>query len=185
MNGHDEPAAGKPPRHQGLVTASLDSRGWLSKSQLPELLGRHQRTSFLIASGLSTAGSFASITAKGWILMDRSGNPLLLALHLALLALPSLLVSGPAGVATDRHGAARVLVLAQWGLFTAALLGAVAIPLTSGSLQLALLLTSTLLLGIASAYELTARNKYCALMVDKPEQLAPYLTKFSVVFNLG
>ena len=138
MNGQDEPAPGKPPLHQGLGTASLDSRGWLSKSQLPELLGRHQRTSFLIASGLSTAGSFASITAKGWILMDRSGNPLLLALHFALLALPSLLVSGPAGVATDRHGAARVLVLAQWGLFTAALLGAVSIPLTSGSLQLAL-----------------------------------------------
>jgi len=185
VNGQDEPAPGKRRRHQGLAGAGGGNWGWLNKSQFPELLRGHQRTSFLIASGLSTAGSFASITAKGWILMERSGNPLLLALHFALLAMPSLLVSGPAGVATDRHGAARVLVLAQWGLFTAALLGAVSIPLTSGSLQLALLLTSTLLLGIASAFELTARNKYCALMVDKPEQLAPYLTKFSVVFNLG
>jgi hypothetical protein len=185
VNRQDDQAHGKRRRGQGLGAPGLASWGWLGNSRLPEFLGRHQRTTFLLASGLSTAGSFASITAKSWILMDRSGNPLLLALHFALLALPSLLVSGPAGVATDRHGAARVLVLAQWGLFAAALLGAVSIPLTSGSLQLALLLTSTLLLGIASAYELTARNKYCALMVDKPEQLAPYLTKFSVVFNLG
>jgi len=146
---------------------------------------RHQRTTFLVASGLSTAGSFAGLTAKGWILLDGSNNPLLLALHFALLAMPTLLVSGPAGVATDRHGAERVLVLAQWGLFAAGILGAVAIPLTTGDLQVVLLLLSTLLVGIASAYELTARNKYCALLVDQPEQLAPYLTSFSVVFNVG
>ena len=146
---------------------------------------RHQRTTFLVASGLSTAGSFAGLTAKGWILLDGSNNPLLLALHFAALAMPTLLVSGPAGVATDRHGAERVLVLAQWGLFAAGILGAVAIPLSVGGLQVGLLLTSTLLVGIASAYELTARNKYCALLVDEPDQLAPYLTSFSVVFNVG
>jgi len=146
---------------------------------------RHQRTTFLVASGLSTAGSFAGLTAKGWILLDGSNNPLLLALHFAALAMPSLLVSGPAGVATDRHGAERVLVLAQWGLFAAAVLGAVAIPLSSGGLQMGLLLSSTLLVGIASAYEVTARNKYCALLVDEAAQLAPYLTSFSVVFNVG
>lgn len=152
---------------------------------LLQLLLRHQRTTFLVASGLSTAGSFAGLTAKGWILLDGSNNPLLLALHFAALAMPSLLVSGPAGVATDRHGAERVLVLAQWGLFAAGILGAIAIPLTTGALQMGLLLTSTLLVGIASAYELTARNKYCALLVEEPEQLAPYLTSFSVVFNVG
>lgn len=146
---------------------------------------RHQRLTFLVASGLSTAGSFAGLTAKGWILLDGSNNPLLLALHFALLAMPTLLVSGPAGVATDRHGAERVLVLAQWGLLAAGILGAVAIPLTTGDLQVGLLLLSTLLMGIASAYELTARNKYCALLVDHADQLAPYLTSFSVVFNVG
>ncbi len=146
---------------------------------------RHQRTTFLVASGLSTAGSFAGLTAKGWILLDGSNNPLLLALHFAALAMPTLLVSGPAGVATDRHGAERVLVLAQWGLFAAGILGAVAIPLTAGTPQIILLLTSTLLVGVASAYELTARNKYCALLVEEDGQLAPYLTSFSVVFNVG
>jgi len=146
---------------------------------------RHQRTTFLVASGLSTAGSFAGLTAKGWILLHGSNNPLLLALHFAALALPTLLVSGPAGVVTDRHGAERVLLLAQWGLFAGGLVGAVAIPLTGGAAQMALLLTSTLLVGIASAYELTARNKYCTLLVDDAGQLAPYLTSFSVVFNVG
>jgi MFS family permease len=148
-------------------------------------LKRHQRTTFLVASGLSTAGSFAGLTAKGWILIDGSDSPLLLALHFAALALPSLAVSGAAGVLTDRLGSERVLIRAQWGLFGAGVLGAVAIPLSTGQLQMGLLLVSTLLIGIASTFELTARNKYCALLVDEPGQLAPYLASFSVVFNVG
>ena len=148
-------------------------------------LRRHQRTTFLVASGLSTAGSFAGLTAKGWILIDGSNNPLLLAVHFAALALPSLLVSGPAGELTDRLGSETVLIRAQWGLFGAGVLGAIAIPLTTGSAQVALLLLSTLLVGVASTFELTARNKYCALLVAGPDQLAPYLASFSVVFNVG
>jgi len=152
---------------------------------IPPWLKRHQRTTFLVASGLSTAGSFAGLTAKGWILIDGSDSPLLLALHFAALALPSLAVSGAAGVLTDRLGSERVLIRAQWGLFGAGVLGAVAIPLSTGQLQMGLLLVSTLLIGIASTFELTARNKYCALLVDEPGQLAPYLASFSVVFNVG
>jgi MFS family permease len=148
-------------------------------------LRRHQRTTFLVASGLSTAGSFAGLTAKGWILIDGSDNPLVLALHFAALALPSLAISGVAGVLTDRLGSERVLIRAQWGLFAAGVLGAIAIPIATGGLQMGLLLLSTLLIGIASTFELTSRNKYCALLVDEPEELAPYLASFSVVFNVG
>lgn len=146
---------------------------------------RNQRTTFLIASGLSTAGSFAGLTAKGWILMDQTSNPLLLALHFGALAMPSLLASGRAGVLTDRIGCEQVLIRSQWGLAAGAALGAVAIPWLTGAAQVSLLLLSTLVVGLASAFELTARNKYCALLVDKPAQLAPYLTSFSVVFNVG
>jgi MFS family permease len=144
-----------------------------------------QRSIFLVASGMSTAGSFAGLTAKGWILMNGTENPMLLALHFAALSLPTLLVSGPAGVRTDRVGCETVLIQAQWALLAAGLLGALSIPLLEGTAQVGALLGSTLLVGIASAYELTARNKYCALLVDEPTQLAPYLTSFSVVFNVG
>lgn len=146
---------------------------------------RRQRSSFLIASGLSTAGSFAGLTAKGWILLQGSGSPLLLALHFAALSLPSLLVSGPAGVLTDRLGSERVLIRAQWALFASAALAALAIPLLQGRPQVLVLLLSTLLVGVASTYELTARNKYTALLVDEPGQLAPFLATFSVTFNVG
>ena len=148
-------------------------------------LRRHQRGSFLLASGLSTAGSFAGLTAKGWILLHGTGNPLLLAVHFAALALPALLFSGPAGVATDRLGCEKVLIRAQWALFAGGCLGALAIPLLHGRAQVALLLLSTLVVGVAGSFEQTARNKYCALLVAGPEQLAPYLTSFSVVFNVG
>ena len=144
-----------------------------------------QRQLFLIASGVSTAGSFAGITAKGWILMKGGVDPFVLALNFAALSLPTLLISGPAGVRTDRVGCERVLVQAQWALLAAAGLGALAIPLLEGTAQVLLLLLSTLLVGIAGAYELTARNKYCSILVERPEQLAGYLTSFSVVFNVG
>ena len=148
-------------------------------------LRRQQRSTFLVASGLSTAGSFAGLTAKGWLLMHGSHNPLLLALHFAMLTLPTLVVSGWAGVLTDEVGSERVLIRAQWGLFVAAVLAAIAIPISQGGLQALLLLASTLGVGIASAYELTARNKYCALLVDRPDELGSYLTSFSVVFNVA
>ena len=144
-----------------------------------------QRIIFLIASGLSTAGSFAGLTAKGWILMDETNEPMVLALHFAALSLPTILVSGPAGVRTDRIGCERVLIQAQWALLGAGLLGALSIPLFQGQAQVVMLLASTLLVGIAGAYELTARNKYCALLVDDNSELAPFLTSFSVVFNVG
>ncbi len=146
---------------------------------------RHQRTTFLIASGLSTAGSFAGLTAKGWILMDSTGSPMVLALHFAVLSLPTILISGPAGKLTDRLGCETVLVRSQWGLFASAVLGALAIPLFEGMAQVVILLLSTLLMGLAGSFELTARNKYSALLVDRPEQLAPYLASFAVVFNVG
>jgi MFS family permease len=148
---------------------------------------RHQRALFLLASGLSTAGSFAGLTAKGWLLLHDSGSPLLLSLHFGALALPTLVFSGPAGVLTDRLGSEAVLIRAQWGLLAASGLGAVAIPLLTHwpVALMSMLLLSTLLVGVASSYELTARNKYCALLVEEPEQLAPYLASFSVVFNVG
>jgi hypothetical protein len=57
--------------------------------------------------------------------------------------------------------------------------------MSQGAIQAMLLLASTLGVGIASAYELTARNKYCALLVERPDQLGSYLTSFSVVFNVA
>jgi hypothetical protein len=140
---------------------------------------------FLAVSGLSIAGSFAGITAKGWILLQGTQNPMVLALHFGALALPSLVASGPAGVLTDRLGAEAVLIRAQMGLLVAAAAAALALPLLQGGSQVLMLLFSTLAIGVASTYELTARNKYCALLVDNPQQLAPYLTSFSVVFNVG
>ncbi len=140
---------------------------------------------FLAASGLSTVGSFAGLTAKSWILLDGTGNPLLLALHFAALALPSLLVSGAAGVLTDRVGSEWVLIRAQWALLGCASLAALAMPFFSGQPQVAVLMLSTLLGGVASTYELTARNKYTALLVERPKDLPPYLTSFSIVFNIG
>jgi hypothetical protein len=148
-------------------------------------LRQRQRSVFLVASGLSTVGSFAGLTVKGWILLDGTGDPMLLALHFAALSLPSLLVSGSAGVLTDRVGSEKVLIRAQWALLACASLAALAMILPRGPIQVAGILLSTLLGGVASTYELTARNKYTALLVERAEDLPGYLTSFSIVFNVG
>ncbi len=148
-------------------------------------LRQRQRSVFLVASGLSTVGSFAGLTVKGWILLDGTGDPMLLALHFAALSLPSLLVSGAAGVLTDTVGSEKVLIRAQWALLACASLGVLAMTLPRGPLQVVGILLSTLLGGVASTYELTARNKYTALLVDRAEELPGYLTSFSIVFNVG
>jgi MFS family permease len=176
LKADQPPGESGPPGHQG----GPGGRRWLAGLSLAR-----QRQIYLLASGLSTAGSFAGLTAKSWILLQASGNPLILALHFATLSLPSLLLSGPAGVATDLLGCETVLIRAQWGLLGAALLGALAIPLLHGQAQVLMLLLSTLLVGVASIYELTARNKYSALLVEDPEKLGPYIASFSVVFNVG
>lgn len=148
-------------------------------------LRQRQRGVFLAASGMSTVGSFAGLTAKGWILLDGTGHPGLLALHFAALSLPSLMVSGSAGVLTDRVGCEWVLIRAQWALLASASLAVLAMGLPGGGIQVAGILLSTLLGGVASTYELTARNKYTALLVERPEDLPAYLTSFSIVFNVG
>jgi len=137
----------------------------------------HQRQLFLLASGVSTAGSFAGLTAKGWVLMDSSDNALVLALHFAAIALPSLLISGPAGVRADRVGCERVLIQAQWALLGAGILAALAVSFLNESVKVVALLTSTFLVGVAGAFELSARNKYCMLLVDGPDQLPAYLNQ--------
>jgi MFS family permease len=148
-------------------------------------LRQRQRKVFLVASGLSTMGSFAGLTVKGWILLDGTGDPLLLALHFAALSLPSLMVSGAAGVLTDRVGCEWVLIRAQWALLAFSSLAALAMILPRGPIQVGGILLSTLLGGLASTFELTARNKYTALLVEQPEDLPAYLTSFSIVFNVG
>ncbi len=110
--------------------------------------------------------------------------------HVARPALCSSLTPDPdrewsAGVRTDRIGCEQVLIQAQWALLGAGLLAALSIPLLVGTAQVAVLLASTLLMGIASAYELTARNKYCALLVDDPRTLAPTSPAFRLFSMLG
>ena len=117
--------------------------------------------------------------------MEVASDPLVLALHFGAFSLPTLVFSGLAGVLTDRLSCEKILVRAQLALLGTSSLGALAISLLGGTSQVLALLGSSALIGVASSFEITARSKYCALLVPDPEQLAGYLTSFSVVFNIG
>lgn len=150
------------------------------------LLQRRQRQCFLVAACLSSIGSFASIVAKGWLIQNMTQQPLLLAVNFACLSLPAIFLSSHAGTLTDRLGAEPVLKRSQYFLLLGAIVSAIGYLLCSGWVigQVTALIGGTLIVGIASAYELTSRLKYVGLVV--PEAiLAGYLAQFSVAFNVA
>jgi MFS family permease len=149
-------------------------------------LRRQQNLFFLLAAGISSIGSFAGLITKGWLINETTHQPLLLAINFACLSLPALVFSQHAGVLTDRRGAEFVLIRAQWWLLLGSLVAALGYPLfrQATSFSIGVLIASTLVVGIASSYELTARTKYVSLLVPE-SHLPSYLAQFSVVFNVA
>ncbi len=155
------------------------------RDRLPALRAR-QNALFLWAAGISIVGSFAGIIAKGWLINTLTGQPMLLAINFACLTLPALFLSRQAGLLTDRIGAEPVLKRAQYFLLLGAVVGTVGFTVARPwpPVAVAMLIVGTLIVGCASAYELTARTKYASLLVPEAE-VGAYLASFSVVFNVA
>jgi MFS family permease len=153
---------------------------------LIDRLRRQQNLLFLLAAGISSIGSFAGLITKGWLINETTQQPLLLAVNFACLALPALVFSQHAGVLTDKRGSAFVLIRAQWWLLIGSLVATLGYPLfrQTAALSVGILIAGTLVIGVASSYELTARTKYVSLLVPE-SQLPGYLAQFSVVFNVA
>ncbi|ABB56824.1 MFS transporter [Synechococcus elongatus] len=162
-----------------MLVKTSESR-WLVPFQ------RRQRQCFLVAAGVSSIGSFAGIIAKGWLIQDMTQQPLLLAVNFACLSLPAVFLSPHAGTLTDRIGSESVLKRSQYFLLIGAIFSAIGYVLCNGWVagQVTALIGGTLIVGIASAYELTSRLKYVGLIVPEAT-LAGYLAQFSVIFNVA
>jgi MFS family permease len=130
---------------------------------------------------LSLTGTWMQSTAQGWLVLELTDSAFLLGLVTAAGALPILLFTLYAGVIADRHDKRRIILVAQATALVLAL--ALALLTDSGLITIQLILMVVLLLGVANAFEVPARQSFFVDLVGK-EDLTNAIALNSSAFNL-
>ncbi len=116
---------------------------------------------FWIGQTLSLMGTWMQTMAQGWLALQLSNSAFIVGLVSAIGSLPILVLSLPAGVVTDRVRKLTLVTICQSLLLVeATLLWAFT---ATNRITIALLLTLAAFNGIASAFEIPARQ---SLMID-------------------
>lgn len=138
---------------------------------------------FLCGQLLSTAGSWMTRVAIGWLVFRLTGSALWLGIAGFVGQMPVLLLSPLSGAAVDRFGRRRVLAVAYvLALFQALGLAAFA---WSGALDIATLLAMALARGGIAALELPARQAFLCRTKGGEGACLPALAADSLVVNIG
>lgn len=134
------------------VAATL---GWRAPLRLPAFRR-------LWASGMLITFSFQlERVAIGWLVLDRTGSPLLAALTFAVRSAPNLVVGPLGGAAADRFPRARLLATSM--TVRAVAFGALGLLVLSGIDGVALMLGFVAVSGVLKTFEMPAEQ---ALIVD-------------------
>lgn len=119
---------------------------------------------YLAGSVISNTGTWLQRTAQDWlVLKPLHGGGTDLGIVTALQFLPVLLVTPYAGVVADRFPKRRMLQVTQLGMATASfVLGMLAL---SGSAQIWMVYVLSFLFGVASSFDVPARQSFVSEMV--------------------
>jgi MFS family permease len=110
-------------------------------------------------SGLLTGSGYAGETVVlGWLLLDRTDSPLVVASGIALRALPNLLLGIPGGALADRVDRRRLIRVVT--TVTALVTATLGLLQLAGVLGVALILAGTFVGGCSRALGQTARSSY-------------------------
>lgn len=132
--------------------------------RLPALTAPAYRR-FIAAAFVGNVGLWMQATAQGWLVLDLTGSPAMLGLVGALSALPTLLLSLPAGVLADRIDRRRLLVGTQLAVATFALV--LAVLTTTGIVAFWQVLLLAVLAGSAQAIATPAFQAIVPSLVDR------------------
>lgn len=137
---------------------------------------------FWIGQTLSLMGTWMQTMAQGWLALKLTNNAFLVGLVAAVGSLPILVLSLPAGVVTDRVNKLRLVMICQSLLLTEAL---ILWGLTfTGRITIGLLLLLATFNGIASAFEIPARQSLMIELVGR-DDLHDAIALNSSGFNLA
>jgi MFS family permease len=138
---------------------------------------------FLAGQFISLVGTWLQSVALGWLLYRLTRSALLLGLAGFLTQIPTLVLSPLAGVWADRWNRHRMVIGTQL-LSMVQALALAALVLSHREAVLPILLLN-LLLGIANAVDVPARQSFVVEMVAGGEDLANAIALNSSIFNLA
>jgi MFS family permease len=146
-------------------------------------LGHRNFRLFLAGQFISLIGTWMQSVALGWLLYRLTHSAFLLGLAGFLTQIPALVLSPLAGVWVDRWNRHRMVIGTQ-ALAMVQALGMAALVL-SGHAAVAPILALNLLLGIANAADVPARQAFVIEMVAGSDDLPNAIALNSSVFNLA
>lgn len=130
----------------------------------------------------SSMGMWMDQIARGWLIYEMTGSPFLLGLTSALKAAPMLFLSIFAGVIADRYSRKKLMMISQ--AFSVALNLILAILIVTHTVQVWHVLVTSLVLGIAQAFDQPARSVMISDLVDS-KYLNNAISLNSVAFNIS
>lgn len=137
---------------------------------------------FAAGQTISMVGTWMQAIALGWLVLEMTGSPFDVGLVTTLNTLPILLFTLYGGVVADRVDKRRfIMVLQSTMLVEAALLAYLTL---SGQVTIAWIWGLALALGLATAFEVPARQSYLVELVP-PDDLVSAAAFNSTIYNLA
>jgi MFS family permease len=143
----------------------------------------HHRNFRLFTTGqsISLVGTWMQQVAVGWLVYRLTQSPLLLGLVSFASLAPGFVIAPFAGVLADRHDKRRIVTLTQVVMMLQAL--ALALLILTGQVTIGWILALMTLLGIATGFDIPARQAFLIDMVDDRADLPNAIALNSSIFN--
>ncbi len=137
---------------------------------------------FYIGQMVSLIGTWARTAAVGWLAFQLTHSRLLLGVTFTLNTLPPLFISAYAGTLADRLPRLGIFKTTTWFAFASSAL--IAVLDFTGHLSYSLLALFSLLWGLASAFEMPARQSLMVELVG-PKELVNAISLNSAMVNVA
>ena len=144
-------------------------------------LGHRNFRLFVVGQGISVIGTWMQQIATVWLVFRLSHSSLLLGVADFTAQIPAALLLPLAGVLTDRWNRHRTVLVTQTLMMVQAF--ALMALTVAGVISVWQILMLSALLGVASAFDCTARQAFVIEMVDGHDDLGNAIAINSSVFN--
>lgn len=132
---------------------------------------------------ISRIGTWTQRTAVIWVVYTMTHSVFMIGLTTFAEQFPSFLLSPAGGIAADRYNKQKVVMISQ--IVAALQATALAVVYITGFHQVWLILALSVLLGIANAFEVPARQSMVNDLIDKKEDLPNAIAINSSLNNLS
>jgi len=135
---------------------------------------------FFFGHLISSTGTWMQQVGQDWLVLRLTDAPLPLGVTLALQFAPILVLGGWAGLIADRVDKRRLLLATQTAMAALALV--LGVLTATGAVRLWMVYALALLLGVATAFDMPARQSFVSEMVG-PDRVANAVGLNSASFN--